>query len=56
MASSRLITSLLFETRTTDVQTLVAVPVLLVVVAVVSSYLPARRAAKTDPVVAMRAD
>lgn len=56
MASSRLITSLLFETRTTDVQTLVGVPVLLVVVAVVSSYLPARRAAKTDPVVAMRAD
>jgi hypothetical protein len=56
MASSRLLTALLFETKASDAPTLVAVLILLVSVAVVSSYLPARRAAKTDPMLAMRAD
>ena len=56
MASSRLLTALLFETKTNDAPTLVAVSILLMSVAVVSSYLPARRAAKTDPMLAMRAD
>jgi putative ABC transport system permease protein len=56
IASSRLLTTLLFETKATDAETLVAVSVLLIVVAAVSSYLPARRAAKTDPMLAMRTD
>jgi putative ABC transport system permease protein len=56
MASSRLLTALLFETKSSDVQTLAAVALLLALVAVASSYLPARRAAKTDPMLAMRAD
>jgi len=56
MASSRLLTTLLFETKASDVPTLVAVSILLMSVAIVSSYLPARRAAKTDPMLAMRAD
>jgi putative ABC transport system permease protein len=56
MASSRLLTALLFETKTSDAPTLVAVSILLMAVAVVSSYLPAKRAAKIDPMLAMRAD
>lgn len=56
IASSRLLTALLFETKVGDTQTFVAVSVVLLVVAVASSYLPARRAAKTDPMLAMRAD
>ncbi len=56
MASSQLLTALLFETKASDAPTLVAVSILLMAVAVVSSYLPARRAAKIDPMLAMRAD
>lgn len=56
IASSRLLTALLFETESSDMQTLVVVSILLIAVAVVSSFVPARRAAKTDPMLAMRAD
>lgn len=56
VASSGLLAALLFETKTSDAPTLAAVSILLVSVALVSSYLPARRAAKTDPMLAMRAD
>jgi ABC-type antimicrobial peptide transport system permease subunit len=56
LASSRLLTALLFETKASDAPTFVAVSILLMLVAVASSYLPARRAAKTDPMLAMRAD
>ena len=55
-ASSRLLTSLLFETKASDASTLAGVSILLIIVAIVSSYLPARRAAKTDPMLAMRAE
>jgi predicted permease len=53
---SRYLTSLLFEVKPIDPFVYVAVSLLLVVVAAVASWLPARRAAKVDPVIALRAE
>ena len=55
-AVTRLLRSMLFETSAADPATFVIVPAVLGVVALVASYLPARRAARTDPLVAIRAD
>jgi putative ABC transport system permease protein len=51
---ARLISSLLFETSAADPPTFSLVPLLLLVVALLASYLPARRAARVDPMVALR--
>ena len=51
---TRLMRSLLFNMNATDPLTLGAVAVLLAVVALLACYLPARRAAKVDPVVALK--
>jgi len=53
-AVTRTIRSLLFEIGTTDPLTFVFVSVLLAVVGFVACYLPARRATKVDPLVALR--
>jgi len=45
---------LLFDVRPTDPLTFVSVSTILTIVAVLGSYLPARRAAKVDPMVALR--
>ncbi|HSF44305.1 MAG TPA: ABC transporter permease [Thermoanaerobaculia bacterium] len=46
---TRLLASLLFDVSALDLVTFVAVPVLLGLVALVACYLPARRAARLDP-------
>jgi putative ABC transport system permease protein len=55
-ALARLLTTLLFETQPTDALTFTAVPLLLVLVAALSTLLPALRASRVDPVVALRCD
>ncbi len=50
----RLFTSVLFEVKPTDPLTFVAVALLLAAVAMLASYIPARRATKVDPMVALR--
>jgi putative ABC transport system permease protein len=51
---ARLVAALLFETSAADPPTFSAVPVLLFAVAILASYLPARRAARVDPMAALR--
>ena len=53
-ALMRLIASLLYNTSYTDTFTFLAVPFFLAAVALVACLVPARRAARTDPMVALR--
>jgi predicted permease len=55
-AGARVVRSMLFDTNVNDVATLVAVPLLLVIVAALASMLPARRASRVDPIIAIRGD
>ncbi|HEY4837299.1 MAG TPA: FtsX-like permease family protein, partial [Candidatus Acidoferrales bacterium] len=55
-ALTRLMKSLLFSVSATDPITFVAVSILLLVVAVAACYIPARRAMRVDPMVALRHD
>jgi putative ABC transport system permease protein len=54
VATSHLLTSMLFEVKPTDPLIYVAVGVLLTFVALLASYLPARRATRVDLMVALR--
>lgn len=53
-ALMRLMESLFFDISATDPLTFIAVALLLIAVALVACYLPARRATKVDPLIALR--
>jgi ABC-type antimicrobial peptide transport system permease subunit len=56
LALSRIMQSLLFGVTATDAMTFTAVSLLLSAVALVATYIPAQKAARIDPTVALRCE
>jgi ABC-type antimicrobial peptide transport system permease subunit len=54
LAATRLVRSQLFGLHASDPMTLIAAVVAITAVTMLAAYLPARRAAKVDPMVALR--
>ena len=52
---TRVLASLLFGISATDLITFLGISLVLLVVAILASYLPALRATKVDPIIALRA-
>jgi predicted permease len=56
VAFARLVSGLLFGVRSTDPVTFGAIAILLTAVALLASYIPARRAARIDPMISLRCE
>jgi putative ABC transport system permease protein len=54
LAGARIIESLLYQTPATDPATFAGIAAVLLIVAFLAAYLPARRAARVDPIIALR--
>jgi ABC-type antimicrobial peptide transport system permease subunit len=54
LLATRLLSSLLFAIKATDVVTFAVGPLILIAVALLASFVPACRAAMVDPVIALR--
>lgn len=55
-AITRVMSTLLFQVTPTDLVTFISVPLVLLLVAVVASFIPARRATKVDPLITLKAE
>jgi putative ABC transport system permease protein len=55
-SSARVLRTVLFETAVYDPVMFAGVPVVLAIVTLLASYLPARRAARVDPIISLRND
>ena len=55
-SATRLLTSLLFDTRATDPATFISISLLLVLIALLACFVPARRALNVDPMIALRSE
>jgi putative ABC transport system permease protein len=53
IAAGRLVATLLYGLAATDAPTMIAGVIVLIVVSAIAGYLPARRAARVDPLVAL---
>jgi putative ABC transport system permease protein len=53
---TRLLSSMLYEVHPTDPMSFTGVSLLLAAVALLASYIPARRAAKVEPMTALRCE
>jgi predicted permease len=56
LALVRLVEQLLYATSSRDVTVMVSVPLVLIAIGALAAYIPARRAARVDPIVALRAE
>ena len=55
-ALTRVLETFLFNVSTTDISVFAAVPILSIAVVLMATYFPARRAAKLDPMIALRCE